>query len=466
MACEGYSKELNFVDENKRAKRRSHKQETARADFVREERCSFLGAANHNSSHSEQQLISTRHNEGTLSRTTLCPELNYTPDAKNEIQISFTLTKLFANDSKSAEWLVWGYNSPSHSLNTSALLALSALYFGKHHHSPVSSIQAHKHYSRTLFGLRQALKTPEASSLSVLLASITALCCEMVVSPSYETTLLHASGIGKLIELRGPWRCREGLDFRAFEMMRMVVCIKTIVDRKHCFLEGEEWKTIPWSGNIQAKTLGMIIMDFLAGVGGLLQDFDTLLLYQHSSETEEYSLRFWELDGKIEGFMERLADWKLSWDETYPAISYEKTPAFPNSPFKEAIQYQDLEVANGIMIYYALFILVSDLLASLFSLAPPPPITISVISNPAISETFGGSEENEAVQNAARMICKCIEYYLSPPHETAGGFFLSFPVRMAWQVLPESGVERKWLEGVMRSLSVGGGFGFAGGVLV
>lgn len=454
--CEGFSSNLRFVIENSRAKRRSVKQEVLRAKAFERGKGS---PEQFPITESDKSIVLSRFHTVPTAPVTLWPELNLAA-FKNEIQISFTLAKLFSWDKRSVTWLGWGYNAVEQSINSDALKALSGIYYGRVHHEFSLENAARVHYLKTLRGLGKAIGSHAGISLDALIAGMTASCYEMIASPTHAGTLLHAGGVGSLIELRGPEQHRSRFELNLFNTMRTSICMKAIFDRKRCFLEKDEWKTIPWSLFPEEKTMVTWVQDIMCNVPGLLEDYDALSAPNLSPEMYQFRLK--NLSAKINNHLKLLSDWRALWEQLYPGICHEMPSQFPQSPFSKALHYHDIEVANGLMLYNALYIRLSELgmrlLGPDYDYRQVAKETSFKCTNPLLNHA-GASLHDAAIE-----ICRSVEYHLSPPHGSAGAFFIIFPLKKAYDVLPSGTAEKEWLEAIITNLATNRGFLFLWGV--
>jgi len=448
--CEGFGRDLSFVNENSRAQRRSLQQAAMRARVIEIE----------SDTKSCVKLV-IAPKAASIDATRLWPELNYSA-FKDNISISFTLARLFAWDARSIEWLGWGYNAAEASINSHALKALSSVYYGRINHESSFENDGRVHYSRTLRGLRNLIESPKRTSLDVLIAGMTASCYEMVSSLSHKETLLHAGGVGMLIELRGPKRHRGMFELQILSTMRTSICMKAMIDRKRCFLQRDDWKTIPWSLCPAGKSMVARVQDIMCNVPGLFEDFDSLLAPSTCPETYTFQLRFESLAANIKHHLLLLSDWRVQWEQNYPGICHEQTSYYPESPFPTALHYQDLEAVNGLMLYDALYINIAELGMSLlgpdFDYRQPSMVTKFACTNLQLNPP-GASLYDTAIE-----ICRSLQYHLSPPHENAGAFFTIFPLYKANNQLPIGSPEHQWLKSMMVDLVERTGFIFSTGV--
>ncbi|KAL2041887.1 hypothetical protein N7G274_005074 [Stereocaulon virgatum] len=92
--------------------------------------------------------------------------------------------------------------------------------------------------------------------------------------------------------------------------------------RERTFLERQEWMTIPWSKHTETKTPRQQLLDVLACLGGVMEDFDNL----ESVATNEKELRaqrslLWE---KLLEQLKRLYRCRWDWEASHNGpVAYE-----------------------------------------------------------------------------------------------------------------------------------------------
>ena len=452
---------MNFIDESARAKQRSNKQEELRAK-------AFARATESNEAKSyptKNQFDVILASNRDLSVVPITPswflgDLNLAA-FKDNIQISFTLANLFSGDARSISWLVWGYDTMDFNVNSSALKALSSMYYGRLNHQRDIENEGRMHYINTLRGINKAIESNAGTSIDILLACTSASCYEMIATSTHKKMLLHAGGVAKLIELRGPEQHRSKLELQVLNTVRNSICVKAILDRKRSFLQKTEWKTIPWSFELEDKTLVGQVQDIMCDIPGLLEDYDVLCATDTSSR--DYRIRLEKLTLDVNACLGLLSEWRVLWERIYPALSHERVPSFTNSPFSTALYYQDLEAVNGLMIYNALYIRVSrlgiQLLGQHFDFQQAATLIEFQCTNPVLNSP------GASLYDSAFEICRSAEYHLAPPHECAGAFFLLFPLRIAYDEFDSCSPVRTWIETFMEHIATRSGFSISRGIL-
>lgn len=458
---------MRFVDENSRAERHAQKQAALRAQLGEKK---LTGLESHFKSDAEEDIsdsssvVTCRSTPGLndFQQNQITPGMSLLA-FKDDIQICFTTSKIFSGTAKTVNWLLLGYNEQNFEISSHALRALSNAFFGRMNHIPQFEEDGRRHYTKALRALSSALNSEQALTLPVMTGGMIASCYEMIASPTYVDTLSHAGGIGRLMELRGPERHCSFMELHLFTSMRSAVALKALVDKKRTFLEREEWKITPWRLHPESKDLTSYIVDVLCDLPGLLQDFDEL---ESTNLTfKQRALRQQKLAADINHHLKLIYDWRVIWEKTNATSCTEQPAKFEGSPFETVLQYEVLEEANGLMIYNAIMLRLArlgrDLLGPLYDHTAPAPAAMKNwnATNIALHEP-GASLYDSAVE-----ILRSVEYHLSPPHDSAGAYFIVFPLRIAWDTLPEGTVEHDWVKTMLQVIAERSGFLFSTGML-
>ncbi|RDW90949.1 hypothetical protein BP5796_02114 [Coleophoma crateriformis] len=473
--CYGFDREVSFVSENLRAKRRSQKQAAIRAKNCESE-CETTQLSTPQSGFSIPQgsdeegncMISVQSSASISGLVVWQPQVMVMPADctvqlfpelslsafKNDIRISFTLAKLFSGDRDVVEWLSLGYNSGDDYINCGALKALSSAFYGRMNHDIQSENEARTHYVGVLKRLSRAIGNNESMSLDVLVSSMTLSCYEMIASSSFGPSLLHAGGVGRLIEVRGPKRHRGRFELSILESMRVSIILKGMFDRKRVFLERQEWKTIPWTFHAVQNPMTKMVQDIMCDMPGLLEDFDNVFAPEISPK--EHKMRLGQLKTNLEHHLCLLFDWRAAWESEYPNSCYERSPQVTDGPFSTVLYFYDFEVCNGLMLYHSLVLLITEIGIALvgadFNHARFAQGTNFVCTNPLLQPP-GVSLYDGAIE-----VCRSVDYHISPPHESAGAYCVVFPLKKAHDELPPGSLEHKWVEDLMHVIARQSGF--------
>lgn len=273
---------------------------------------------------------------------------------------------------------------------------------------------------------------------------------------SWSGWLKHAGGVGRLIELRGPER-HQNPDERAYlEGNRVTIALGSLLQRKRCFLERHEWKTVPWALDPDSKLHTLYLHDILCDIPGLTEDGEALK--RAGLLPEQRKIRHELLSNNIVLHLQQLYDWRIKWDQLNPDACYEtwSQEDYSQSPeievhseplFPTVFHFTSLEQANEINSYNAVLLLLlrlgsqvigSSFDTSYFSSNAPPTCTNSPLYPP------GTAPSATAV---ATEICRSVEYHLNCDN-SAGPFYMVFPLRVAWSNFEDGTREKKWCESV------------------
>lgn len=86
-----------------------------------------------------------------------------------------------------------------------------------------------------------------------------------------------------------------------------------LLQRKHCFLETADWKTIPWL--IKHKSLGSTLQDLFCDVPGLMEDAD--MITSRSTPGEDLEGMKEALYEKVENTMQQAYILRWRWEQDH-----------------------------------------------------------------------------------------------------------------------------------------------------
>lgn len=268
----------------------------------------------------------------------------------------------------------------------------------------------------------------------------------------------HAGGVGRLIELRGPWRHQSVMERFLLEGNRVTIALECLIKRKRCFLEHSDWKTIPWALDPESKNTLLYLHDQLCDIPGLMEDAVNLRTAQLDPDAR--MTRHLVVSQKILLQLRTLYEWRASWAQQNPGSWCEVPSSYPpvEQVFATVFHFKDLIVANEVAIYNAILLLLHRLGrqvigpafdASIPALDLPSDIDYGPLYAP------GSAPSVEAI---GLEICRCVEYHLGKERANAGAFFLLFPLTIACQVYEPGSREASWLQTVMYSIADSSGF--------
>ncbi|KAG4422536.1 hypothetical protein IFR04_004305 [Cadophora malorum] len=336
--------------------------------------------------------------------------------------------------------------------------ALGALYFGRIHRQDEIASRGHKLYGQALIALNWDLQDGKTAwSISVIKSAMALELYELIAFRSHNGWMKHAGGVGRLIELRGPWRHQSVMDRFLLEGNRVTIALECLIQRKRCFLEHPDWKNIPWSLDPESKTSLHYLHDQLCDIPGLVED--TASLQKLASDCDKDYQRL-VLSQKILDQLKTLYEWRASWARQNPD-SWHEIPS--SDPPEEQIRptvfrFRDLTIANEVTFYNALLLLLhrlgnqvigSSFDASTLALDLPADIVYGPLYAPGVAPN---------IQEIGMEICRSVEYQLGEERANAGAFFLLFPLAMAYQVYCPGSRESAWLGGMMNKIADDSGF--------
>ncbi|KAE9373024.1 hypothetical protein N431DRAFT_503803 [Stipitochalara longipes BDJ] len=439
--CEGYGRDNRFVDENSRTERRAKRKSTKVLND------SFILPSS-----GCVQVVRPWNSDASI-----CKDLGLSAFEEN-FHISFLLANLLTGIPNSTPWLELHAEDPSPCAQMS-IRALSAVYFGRVHHLDKTTAQGFEYYIDALRTLNHSLRhAKHATSITVIKSAIALELYEFIAFNSASGWLKHAGGVGKLIELRGPWIYQNIDERRLLEGNRVTIALECLIQKKRCFLEHPDWKTIPWATDPESKTLELCLHDLLCDVPGLLVDA-TNLQFSILEMDQKHSL-YRDLSSKILVHLQSLYEWRATWQQQNPDCCCEVPTSYPDhEAFSSTVfYYSTLSTANEICSYNAQLLLIlrlgSEVIGPTFdpalsSLHLPGYLNYDPLFPPGLAVN---------AQAVATEICKSVEYHLLHPASSAAAFFLLLPLRLAYQTFSPGSKESEWLSGVMRRIADSSGF--------
>jgi len=365
-----------------------------------------------------------------------------------------------------------------------SLRALSTLYFGRMNRQQDIINQAFAPYGAALRELNKDLQDPsKATSLSVVISAITLqtfevsnplsytfrkLTIQFIAFSSKSGWLEHAGGIGRLIELRGPEQHQLEPDKEILDSNRVLIVLGCLVKRKRCFLERSEWKIIPWALEPELKQPIHYQQDMLCDIPGLLEDASAL--HDEALRSDERVHLHTRLSGNIYSHLGALYQWRWEWERNNPHCCYEtekiQAPGEAQPIFPAMLSFASLIRANEINIYNCILLLLlklgSEVIGPSFNFAISNQTHLhNTSSNPLY---LPGQAPNPLA--IAAEICRSVDYHLLEHQNSAGAFFLLFPLRLAYQTFNEGTNERRWVVGVLEKIAVMSGFEIGRGLSV
>ncbi|EPS32070.1 hypothetical protein PDE_07029 [Penicillium oxalicum 114-2] len=426
--CEGYVQYAEFIDVTSQvsSKKLSERGSTSGANATRNvPACSSSSAASPGSY--ELPLISSSVN---------------LPLNEKDVFITHLMSRLFSwhedpSSPQSASWIEILLRGPEDetSLSFSSIHALATVYFAKVHRQSSLMRQGARLYSRALQALQMNLQDPILCMEDDLLVAIICLAIyELVAFTQPAGWLHHYKGLARLT-------------------------IGYLIERKRCFLESLDWKTVPWADcGLGAKTPNDELQDLLCDIPGHVEGVDQFLSWS-TDERSKAEFRS-ALCARIFATLEALYSWRWKWEQEFPRSTYLIAPGgldpethqpLPPSPFSSVIWFSDPYRAGELMTYNAGRLIVTRALETIGVCIDTPP-SDEPRNDPLLP--MQGTRYDVAVE-----ICRMADYHLHSFRRSSGAFIIIFPLNVARLHLDEDDGEIKaWLEKVMSIVADSHGF--------
>ncbi|KAF7591599.1 hypothetical protein BBP40_001297 [Aspergillus hancockii] len=325
-----------------------------------------------------------------------------------------------------------------------AFEAVSVAFFGRSIQDPRIESSGFHLYPRVLRSLQHALQDPERSKAESTLATVILLMAfESVERTTQGSLTAHVLGALRLIEHRGPENHIFGVEHLLFTELRPYWVGAALVARQPSFLSQEDWINIPWSAGTTKKDILHYLLDLTVEIPALLAEHDAIEATIQSGvpSAHEIAVKQASLWNGVADLTCRFIQWQSDWVDNYPDGPPREVEAEPNDRFPifrcrdlrtgavitpTKFAYPNLRLAQTMCLYYT-----SRLMLSSVDTRPTDRV------GPAQQYALGCG------------ICRTLEWYIL----TAPGNMinrLAFPVRVAWEVFPDGGPERKFMIDVLK----------------
>ncbi|KAE8155294.1 hypothetical protein BDV25DRAFT_639 [Aspergillus avenaceus] len=322
--------------------------------------------------------------------------------------------------------------------------AVSIAFFGRSVQDPRIEASGFQLYPRVLRSLQHALQDPERSKAESTLATVILLMAFEAVERTTDGSLsAHVHGALRLIEHRGPENHIYGVEHLLYTELRPYWVGAALVNRKPSFLAQEDWINLPWSGNSSKKDILHWLMDLTVEIPTLLSEYDELetTLGSVVSSAHEIAVKQASLWNGVSDLTCRFMQWKIDWVDNGPDGPPVEIPAEPNDRFP---LFRCRDLRTGAVITPTKFRYPNLRLAQTMCLYYSSRLVLSTVDTRATDRV--GPAQQYALGCG---ICRSLEWYIL----TAPGNMinrLAFPVRVAWEVFPDGGPERKFMYDVLK----------------
>jgi hypothetical protein len=230
------------------------------------------------------------------------------------------------------------------------------------------------------------------------------------------------------------------------EQIRSSVIFAAIVLHKPTILARPEWKTVPWALHPERIDQGKLLFDILSDCPELFVLRDRLSAIQDQCER---SSAVKNLAAQARLILHNLDQWDQIWTSD---LSHEciEAPSPPSTPtyvdlngqtvplWSTILQYESLHHSNLLTVYNGALVLV-----------------LRFILDIDIKCTDGDYLQSRMYE-AGIIICRSVEYHYRQSSGDQGGFFLLFPLRMAYDAVGRSNAAiERWLKVVLDDIATG-----------
>ncbi|KAI9712909.1 MAG: hypothetical protein M1812_006778 [Candelaria pacifica] len=279
----------------------------------------------------------------------------------------------------------------------------------------------------------------------------------------------HAGGVGKLIEMRGAEFFRESPAREYFIVSRLPIISEALALRRRCFLDQEDWKTIPWLDEPRLKTSLHSVIDLLACVPRLREESDILKV----AKADISSVPVREFCERLVNLMAELFLWRWRYERAFPGTAFEVASSEATSTREESASdvaeyptilfYKHFHVARQPMLYNISLLMILDL-ATVWDLADTPTQALRRLPNEErplqASNALVLPHEALTQEEILHEICRSLEFHLRGPHAAARGMVLLLPLRIAFTYVKDER-QRAWLDQIVKRVSRTCGFRFS-----
>ncbi|OAG04845.1 uncharacterized protein CC84DRAFT_1165223 [Paraphaeosphaeria sporulosa] len=183
-----------------------------------------------------------------------------------------------------------------------AMLALTLSRVGQYSGNADVARSGAIHYTNCLREVARKIDIQRGACNDELLAVCMILgLYEVMCSPTAQgiNWQHHISGVGILMQLRGPHEFTYGISHALFVGARMDVIFGALISRKATFLDSHEWTTVPWS---TPKSIYDKVVDLCAQVPRVLEMLDQLHIArpQPAANSESLLKACWRLDNELQ----------------------------------------------------------------------------------------------------------------------------------------------------------------------
>ncbi|KAH9205544.1 hypothetical protein DL95DRAFT_439113 [Leptodontidium sp. 2 PMI_412] len=376
---------------------------------------------------------------------------------KSDICNAFLLEN-FVWRSYGHNWLRLAISGKISPLALQASSALSQSNFGRFHRQQDIKIDGSIQYGKAVRSLIPELSSPRETAAGALIVPILILLIHESLLADPTGSVSHVGGLIQLMMVCGPERFQQEPLRSAFETCRATLITIDIISKKRCFLDQENWRSVPWAMEPNSKSPQNYLADILATIPGMLQE--DAALGRHDGSRGRSTLI-----GRVERQLVELFKWRWEWERLNQFSAWEEPVssnpfAIPGQDriFESIFCFSSFEQATEIMLYNAVQMWLVGLL---WRLAPSNSATI-ISSAAQITATRTGTLEDTnanplllpgmsfSVREPAIEICRVFEYQcLNMQHSRGPALFCLLPIGLAYGALERESRYTEWIRSML-----------------
>ncbi|KAJ9133846.1 Transposase tc1-like protein [Pleurostoma richardsiae] len=221
-----------------------------------------------------------------LQRRAVQPRMRASPDIPAEMSLAafegdFCFSYIFSNfvwKGYGSLWLDQAAEGKLGQLALDAATALAQSTFGRSKNVASIRMRGEVYYGKSLQALAEQLEDTQAvlarGGGHGLVVPVLVLMMHASTLTDRTAATFHLQGLSSIIDICGPEAFQHQPLLNALEAARATIVVASLVTRKHTFIDGPRWRSVPWALEPQAKTPQSYLLDLLASVPGILEDMD------------------------------------------------------------------------------------------------------------------------------------------------------------------------------------------------
>lgn len=175
-----------------------------------------------------------------------------------------------------ASWLHQSAQGLLGQLAFDSVKALAEISFGKSQKSHQTEIQGRLKYGKALRHMVEKLGDGQRGDLRELVVPILLLLMHTATLTNQSAATFHLQAMTRILSACGPQMFQHQPFRDAFEAARATMVVASLVTGKRVFLDNPAWHTVPYALVPRSKAPQSYLLDILASVPGLLEEYHRL----------------------------------------------------------------------------------------------------------------------------------------------------------------------------------------------